>query len=79
MSKKSLSIIGITLGIVFICFAVLYFVTPAKSLPAFFPGHEAGSLTKHVKHGVAALFLGLGCFAFAWFQGGKKSPPQKEN
>ncbi|MEA2130796.1 MAG: hypothetical protein QOJ85_3687, partial [Solirubrobacteraceae bacterium] len=36
----------------------------------FLPGHEAGSTHHHVKHGIAALVVGLGAFAFAWFQTG---------
>ena len=43
---------------------------PAGSLPSFFPGHEAGSSHHHVKHGLLALILGIGCFVFAWFQSG---------
>jgi len=73
-----ISIVATVLGIVFVILAVYYWMTPAKSLPAFFPGYEASSLTKHFKHGIASLLLGFGCFALAWFQSGKKSPPQKE-
>ena len=40
----------------------------------FFPGHEAGSTHHHVKHGIAALLLGLGAFVFAWFQTGRAAP-----
>src|SRR5205085_12667757 len=45
--------------------------------PSFFPGHEAGLTKYHYKHGIGALLLGLGCFAFAWFQSGKKSDHKK--
>jgi hypothetical protein len=37
------------------------------------PGHESGSNRHHVKHGLAALILGLAAFAFAWFQTGPSS------
>jgi ammonia channel protein AmtB len=51
--------------------AIVYWVTPAGSLPSFFPGHSAGSTAIHVKHGVAAIaasiLVGLG----AWLSSGK--------
>ena len=60
-------------GIVLIVIAIVYFAEPAKSLPGFFPGHEAGSTHHHVKHGIAALLLGLGAFVLAWFQSGPRT------
>jgi hypothetical protein len=51
----------------------VYFAEPAKSLPSFFPGHDVHSSTTHVKHGIAALLLGLGCFVLAWFATGPRS------
>jgi len=59
-------------GILLVAVAVVYFVTTAASLPSFFPGHQAGSSAHHVKHGIAALVVGLGCFALAWFQSGPR-------
>jgi hypothetical protein len=47
----------------------------AKSLPSFFPGHQAGSAHHHVKHGIAAFLLGLAVLAFAWFRSGPKRSP----
>ena len=61
---------AIAAGIVLIVIAIIYWVEPAGSLPSFFPGHEAGSSHHHVKHGLLAFILGLGCFIFAWFQTG---------
>jgi hypothetical protein len=55
--------------------AVVYFAEPAKSLPSFFPGHSSGSTHHHVKHGVAALVVGLALLAFAWFQTGPRERP----
>ncbi len=72
VNKKTLAIIAAILGIIFIIAAIVYFITPAQSLPSFFPGHEAGLTKTHFKHGIGSLFLGLACFAFAWFQSGKK-------
>jgi len=47
--------------------AVLYFTQTAKALPSFFPGHQAGSAHRHIKHGIA--MIGLACLAVigAWF------------
>jgi len=70
--RSNLIIPAVILGVVFLALAVLYFAEPAKSLPGFIPGHEAGSSHHHVKHGIAALVLGVGCFIFAWFQTGPK-------
>ena len=61
---------AVVAGLLLIALAVLYFVDSANALPGFVPGHEAGSGHHHVKHGIAALALGLGCLAFAWFQTG---------
>ena len=70
MQKRYLAIAAVVLGIVFIAIGIVYFVEPAKSLPSFFPGHEAGSSHHHTKHGIAALVVAAACFIFAWFQSG---------
>ena len=59
-------------GIALIVIAIVYFAEPAKSLPGFFPGHEAGSGHHHAKHGLAALILGLGAFVLVWFRTGPR-------
>jgi uncharacterized membrane-anchored protein YitT (DUF2179 family) len=69
---KQLIIPAVILGIVLIVIAIVYWVEPAKSLPGFFPGQEAGSNHHHVKHGIAAFLVGLACLAFAWFKTGPK-------
>ena len=68
--KKLLVVLAIVVGIVLIAIAAVYWAEPAKSLPSFFPGHQAGSAHHHVKHGIAALFVGLACLVFAWFNTG---------
>ncbi len=73
MNKKALLILAIILGIAFIVLAIIYFITPANALPSFIPGYQVGLIRKHYTHGVASLCLGLVCFAYAWFQSGKKS------
>jgi uncharacterized membrane protein HdeD (DUF308 family) len=70
--KRSLVILAILAGIAFIIIGIVYFAEPAKSLPGFFPGHQAGSSHHHTKHGIAAVLVGIGCFVFAWFQSGPK-------
>jgi hypothetical protein len=66
--NKPLPLLAGFLGIVFIALAVIYWLTPAGSLPAFFPGFEAGSSHVHFKHALGSLILALSLFAFAWFQ-----------
>jgi hypothetical protein len=61
--------VAIILGLVFAIIAVVYWVLPAGSLPAFFPGFEAGSSHIHVKHGIAAAVVAIVLFALAWYAG----------
>jgi hypothetical protein len=68
--RRNLIIPAIVLGVLLLAVAVVYFVDTASALPSFFPGHQSGSSHHHVKHGIAALVVGLGCFVFAWFQSG---------
>ena len=71
--SRALIVSAIVLGVLLLVVAVMYFLEGAKDLPPFFPGHDAASAHVHVKHGIAALALGLGCLVFAWFQTGPKS------
>jgi hypothetical protein len=72
-NKRALIAVAAVVGILLVIVAAIYWAEPAKSLPAFFPGHKAASTTHHVKHGIAALVVALGCFAFAWFQTGPRT------
>jgi UDP-N-acetylmuramyl pentapeptide phosphotransferase/UDP-N-acetylglucosamine-1-phosphate transferase len=75
--RKWLVALAVVGGIALIAIAAVYWSEPARSLPSFFPGHEAGSDHHHVKHGIAAFLVGLACLAFAWFNTGpKKSAAQ---
>ena len=56
--NRQLIIPAVILGIVLIVIAIVYWVSTASGLPSFFPGHQAGSSTHHVKHGIAAFLLG---------------------
>jgi len=71
-NDRLLVALAVAAGIVLVVVAAVYWVEPAKSLPGFFPGHQAGSGHHHVKHGIAAFFVGLACLAFAWFRSGPK-------
>jgi hypothetical protein len=71
-NARALVGLAVVVGIALIVVAIVYWAEPAKSLPSFFPGHDANSTTHHVKHGIAALLVGLAAFAFAWFQSGSK-------
>jgi uncharacterized RDD family membrane protein YckC len=74
MTKRpALVVPAVVAGIALIALAVLYFVSTADALPSFVPGHEAGSSHHHVKHGIAALLLGVGALVFAWFQTGPRA------
>ena len=75
--RKWLVALAVVLGVALVAVAAVYWAEPARSLPSFFPGHEAGSGHHHVKHGIAAFLVGLACFAFAWFNTGpKKRAPE---
>jgi len=61
MSKRRALIVpAVILGLLLLAVAAVYFIDSAKSLPSFFPGHDAHSAHVHVKHGIAALALGAG-------------------
>lgn len=71
--NRKLIPVAIVLGILLLAVAIIYWAEPARSLPSFFPGQQAGSATHHFKHGLLAGILGIGCFIFAWFQTGPAS------
>jgi hypothetical protein len=57
------------LGIALLIVAVVYFVMPADQLPGFFPGHEAGLMRPHMKHGIVAGVAGVVLLAVGWIMG----------
>jgi hypothetical protein len=61
-SNRSLVIPATLAGLALVVVAIVYFADTAAALPRFFPGHDAGSTHHHVKHGIAALIVGLGAF-----------------
>lgn len=71
--KRQLILPAVLAGVVLLVIAVIYWVDTAHALPAFFPGHSSAPTSHHhVKHGIAALVVAIGCFIFAWFQTGPK-------
>ena len=61
--------VAIILGLLFAVIAVVYWVVPADSLPAFFPGFEAGLARTRVKHGIAAAVVAVLLLAWGWYAG----------
>ena len=70
--RRLLTVLAVVVGLALIALAVVYWVEPAKSLPAWIPGHQAGSAHHHVKHGIASFLVGLALLVFAWFQTGPR-------
>jgi hypothetical protein len=70
----ALTALAVVVGLALVALAIVYWVEPAHSLPSWIPGHQAGSAHHHVKHGIAAFFVGLACLVYAWFATGGKQP-----
>ena len=53
-----------------------YIAFNEHDIPSFCPGHVSHPASHHhVKHGIAAILLGLACLAFAWFRTGPRERP----
>jgi hypothetical protein len=70
--KKTLNILAVVFGIVFVALAIYYWLTPANALPAFLPGYDVTMTAPHIKHGIAAFVVGLALLVYAWFASAKK-------
>jgi hypothetical protein len=64
---RPLTIALIVLAALFVVAGFVYFTTAAKSLPAFFPGHDVHLASKHTKHGIAMIGLAVLSLIGAWF------------
>jgi hypothetical protein len=64
---KPLTIALVILAALFTVAGFVYFTTAAKSLPTFFPGHDAHQASKHTKHGIAMIGLAVLSLIGAWF------------
>lgn len=75
--RRNLIVPAVILGIVLMIVGVIYCVDTASALPSFFPGHQSATTHHHhIKHGIAAFVLGIGCLVFAWFQTGPAGSPR---
>ena len=59
-------------ALVLVVIGIVYFAEPAKSLPSFFPGHDAAITRHHVKHGIAAIVVAAIALALAWISSGTR-------
>lgn len=75
-SDRLLVVLATVLGVILIVIGIVYIAFNEHDIPSFFPGHVSHpSNHHHVKHGIAAILLGLACFAFAWFRSGPRNRP----
>ncbi len=74
--RRLLTVLAVVVGLALVALAVVYWIEPAKSLPAWIPGHQAGSAHHHVKHGIASFLVGLASLVYAWFQTGSSRTRQ---
>jgi hypothetical protein len=75
MTRAQVTVLAAGLvGALLVLLGIVYFAVPAHSLPALVPGHVSAGDTEaahhHVKHGVAALAVGLAVLAYAWMNSG---------
>jgi len=70
---RLLAALAALIGIALIVVGVIYIALNEHDIPSFFPGHVSHPASHHhVKHGIAAILLGLACLAFAWFRTGPR-------
>ncbi|MDE3112009.1 MAG: hypothetical protein KGN00_07700 [Chloroflexota bacterium] len=74
---RPLTVLLVVIGVLFLGAAFIYATTEARALPGFFPGYDTAITRAHLKHAVAAVLLGLGCFVLAWFSTGPRSARQQ--
>jgi hypothetical protein len=67
INVKPLTGLLVVVALLFVVAGVLYMTKTAANLPAFFPGHQAGSAHKHTKHGLAMFGLAVISVIGAWF------------
>jgi hypothetical protein len=62
-----MKIIITLLGVVLLIVSGVYFLLPADQLPSFLPGHEAGVMRVHTKHGIVAGIAGIVLLGTGWY------------
>jgi hypothetical protein len=73
-NRLAMVVILIVLGIIFAVIGVIYETQTAGHLPSFLPGHQAGAVGHHIKHGIAAFVLAVIAWLGAWFVTGRRAP-----
>jgi amino acid permease len=72
-NDRLLAGLAAVVGLALIAVGVIYIALNEHDIPSFFPGHVSHPASHHhVKHGIAAILLGLACLAFAWFRTGPR-------
>ena len=72
-SDRLLAALAALVGLALVAVGVIYIALNEHDLPSFFPGHVSHPAGHHhVKHGIAAILLGLACLTFAWFRTGPR-------
>ncbi len=72
-NDRLLAALAALVGLALIAVGVIYIALDEHDIPSFFPGHVSHPASHHhVKHGIAAILLGLACLAFAWFRTGPR-------
>jgi hypothetical protein len=62
----------IGLGVLLAIIGVIYVTQTAGHLPAFLPGHMAGSPHKHLKHGLVSFGVAVVSWVGAWLSTGQR-------
>jgi hypothetical protein len=66
-AARGLVVLLAVVGLVALVAGVFYFVTPARSVPTWLPGHIAGSTIHHVRRATAAIVVAVLCAVGVWF------------
>ena len=64
---KPLTIVLVVVAAVCVGVGIVYLATPAGQLPAFVPGHTAGSSHHHTTHALVMFGLAVLSLIGAWF------------
>ena len=72
-TRRVVAILASVIGLALIVVGVVYLVENAHAIPSWLPGYTATATSHHhVKHGIAAILLGLAALTLAWFQLGPR-------
>ncbi len=73
-TRRVVAILASVIGLALIAIGVVYLAENAHAIPSWLPGYTATATSHHhVKHGIAAILLGLAALTLAWFQLGPRS------